>query len=94
MQIQSLGQEDSLEEEMPTYSSILAKIIPWTEEPGGLQPMGSLSQTRLSRHAHTHKPYIDELCKISEKSVNTSINIVYVKLGFSYFNVDNNTLLL
>ena len=36
-QIQSLGQEDPLEEEMATHSSILAWKIPWTEEPGGLQ---------------------------------------------------------
>ena len=39
-QVQSLGQEDSLEEEMATHPSILAWIIPWTEEPGGLQSMG------------------------------------------------------
>ena len=38
--IQSLGQEDPLEEEMATHSSILAWRIPWTEEPGGLQSMG------------------------------------------------------
>ena len=37
MQVQSLGQEDSLEEGMATHSSILAWEIPWTEEPGGLQ---------------------------------------------------------
>jgi len=37
----SLGQEDLLEEEMATHSSILAWEIPWTEEPGGLQSMGS-----------------------------------------------------
>ena len=40
-QVQSLGQEDPLEAEMATHSSILARIIPWTEEPGGLQSMGS-----------------------------------------------------
>ena len=39
-QIQSLGQEDPLEKEMETHSSILAWEIPWTEEPGGLQSMG------------------------------------------------------
>ena len=39
--VQSLGQEDPLEEEMVTPSSILAWRIPWTEEPGGLQSMGS-----------------------------------------------------
>ena len=41
MQVQSLGQEDHLEEGMATHSSILAWKIPWTEEPGGLQSMGS-----------------------------------------------------
>ena len=49
---QSLGQEDTLEEEMATHSSILAWRIPWTEEPGGLQLMGlQKSQTRLSKGA-------------------------------------------
>ena len=38
--VQSLGWEDPLEGGMTTYSSILAWRIPWTEEPGGLQPMG------------------------------------------------------
>ena len=37
MQAGSLGQEDPLEKEMATHSSILAWKIPWTEEPGGLQ---------------------------------------------------------
>ena len=41
MQVQSLGQEDSLEEEMATHSSILAWRIPWTEEPCRLQSTGS-----------------------------------------------------
>ena len=40
--VQSLGREDSLEKEMATHSSILAWRIPWTEEPGELQSMGSL----------------------------------------------------
>ena len=39
--VQSLSQEDPLEKEMATYSSILAWRIPWMEEPGGLQSMGS-----------------------------------------------------
>ena len=37
MQVQSLGREDSLKEEMATHFSILAWRIPWTEGPGGLQ---------------------------------------------------------
>ena len=39
-QVCSLSQKDPLKEEMATYSSILAWRIPWTEESGGLQPMG------------------------------------------------------
>ena len=39
--VQSLGWEDALEKEMATHSSILAWKISWTEEPGGLQSMGS-----------------------------------------------------
>ena len=38
-QVRSLGQEDPLEEEMATCSSILAWKIPWTDKPGGLQSM-------------------------------------------------------
>ena len=40
-QVQSLGWEDLLEKEMATHSSILALKIPWMEDPGGLQSMGS-----------------------------------------------------
>ena len=40
-QVQSLGQEDTLEKEMATHSSILAWRIPWTEKPGRLQSLGS-----------------------------------------------------
>ena len=40
-QVLSLGWEDPLEKEMATHSSILAKRIPWMEEPGGLQSTGS-----------------------------------------------------
>ena len=38
--VQSLGQEEPLEKEMATHSSILVRKIPWTEEPGGLQSRG------------------------------------------------------
>ena len=47
-QVQSLGREDALEKEMATHSSILAWKIPQTEEPGGLQSVGSQSHTQLS----------------------------------------------
>ena len=58
MQIGSLGWEDPLEESMATHISILAWRIPWTEEPGGLQSMGSQRWTwvkQLSMHTHTFK---------------------------------------
>ena len=58
MRVLSLGQEDSLEEDMATHSSIFAWIIPGTEEPGGLQFMGSkrLDQSDL---AHIHEWLLD-----------------------------------
>ena len=59
--VQPLGWEDPLEKERATHSSILARRIPWTEEPGGLQFMGLQSQTRVkqpSRHACMFKHVI------------------------------------
>ena len=46
-QVQSLGQEDLLEKEIVTHSSILAWEMPWTEEPSKLQSMESRDQTQL-----------------------------------------------
>ena len=53
MWVQSLGQEDPLEKEMATHSSILAWEIPSTEEPGGLQSMG-LQELDTTEHSCTH----------------------------------------
>ena len=55
MWVQSLGGEDPLEKEMTTCSSILAWEIPWTEEPGGLQSMGSqrVGHDLVTEHACT-----------------------------------------
>ena len=52
MGVRSLGWEDPLEEEKATHSSIPAWIIPRTEEPGGLQPVGQ-KEMRLSVHARS-----------------------------------------
>ena len=49
--VQSLGQEDPLEEGMATHSSILAWEIPWTQEPGRLHSMGV---TESNKTEHTH----------------------------------------
>ena len=55
--MQSLGREDPLEKGMATHSSILAWRIPWKEEPGRLQSMGSqrvMTKQLKHTHAHTH----------------------------------------
>ena len=49
------GSGGSLEEEMATHSSFLAWEIPWTEEPGGLQSMGSQESNTLKRLNHHHQ---------------------------------------
>ena len=51
--VQCLGWEDALEEEMATYSTILAWRTPWTEEPGGSWG-GTESDTTELTHTHTH----------------------------------------
>ena len=53
-QVQSLGWEDLLEKEMATHSSILAWKIPWTEEPGRLQSMGSQRIRHETEQLHFH----------------------------------------
>ena len=53
--VRSLGWEDPLEKEMAIHSSTIAWKIPWTEEPGRLQPMGLQSRTRLSDFTFTFK---------------------------------------
>ena len=53
--VRSLGQEDPLEKEIAMHSSTLAWKIPWTEEPGGLQSMGSQELDTTERlHFHFH----------------------------------------
>ena len=49
MQIQSLGQKDHPEKEISTHSSIVAWKIPWTEEPSGLQSMGSQKESNMTK---------------------------------------------
>ena len=55
MQLRSLGWEDSLEKEMVTRSSVLAGRIPWTEEPGGLQSLGTQGVGYDIETEHEHK---------------------------------------
>ena len=52
--VRVLGQEDPLEKKMAIQSSILAREIPWTEEPGGLQSMGSQESNMTQQLNHHH----------------------------------------
>ena len=70
MWVQSLGQEDPLEEEMATHSSILAWRIPWTKEPGRLQSMGSQESDmawRLNHYHHSQLKFCSRLWPWSRK---------------------------
>ena len=62
--VQSLGQLDPLEEGMATRSSILAWKIPWTEEPGGLQPVGShrVRHDGVTENPHNTIKYLVSVC--------------------------------
>ena len=71
--VPSLGGEDPLEKGMATHSSILAWRIPWTEEPGGIQSMGSPRVRRdwATQHSTQHSVHlpslnIDTVCAVSE----------------------------
>ena len=55
-QVPSLGQEDPLEKEMTTHSSILAWEIPWTEEPGGLQFHGIAKESDTTEQLNNNRP--------------------------------------
>ena len=73
MWVQSLGWKDPLEEGMATYSGIFAWRIPWTEEPGRLQSMGSqrIRHDWMTEHSSTHN------CNLLSKyviSVSSALN--------------------
>ena len=74
MWVQSLGQEDSLEEGMATHSSILAWRIPWTKEPGGLQSIGSQRVGYNWSHRTCSHTYINlshlSICSVTKKKRN------------------------
>ena len=53
-QVQSLGEEDPLEKEMATHSSILAWKIPWTEDPGGLYSPWGCKESDKTERLHFH----------------------------------------
>ena len=64
--VRSLGQEDTLEKDMATHSSVLAWRIPWTEEPGGLQSMGS---QRVEYDRTKHAPDVSQTYRRTDVSI-------------------------
>ena len=66
--VQSLGQEDPLEKEMAAHFSILAWRIPWTEEPGRLQSIGS--QKKIRQNLATKQNIIFSITVYAGKEVN------------------------
>ena len=72
----SLGQEDPLEEEMATHSSVLAWKIPWTEEPGRLYLAHGLAKSWTWLSMHTHKG----VQKVSEPDWKYKFNMLHVQL--------------
>ena len=78
--VQSLGWEDPLEKEMATHSSILAWRIPWTEEPGRLQSLGS-QRVRHDRATNTHThTYIYILLVLFLSKISNTL-IIFDRLG-------------
>ena len=72
--LQSLGQEDPLEEDMATHSSIFAWRIPWTEEPDGLQFIASQRIGHDWVTKHTHGPQLEyTLCEIQDLVLFTTV---------------------
>ena len=85
--VQSLGQEDPLEESMATHSSILAWRIPWTEEPGRLQSIGS-QKVGHDLVTEQHSRQIFNTLLIAKTFtllllVGISIDIAYMKINLS-----------
>ena len=90
MWVWSLGREDPLEEGMANHFRILAWEIPWTEEPGGQQSMGS-HRVRLNLTTKTTTTYTTWTARRSSKSILKEINSEYsleglmLKLKLQYF---------
>ena len=72
---------------MATPSSVLAWKIPWTKEPGGLQSMGSQSQTRLSTHSSTAVPQRNKNTAVRRNPVNRRIRCGRQVPAWSRFKV-------
>ena len=78
-QVQSLGQEDPLEKEMATHSSILARKIPWTDEPAGLQSM----ESQESDMTEQLKLSINPFCECTKRHWIVHIKMIFCNVNFT-----------
>ena len=89
MQVQPLGQEDPLEKEIATHSSILAWEIPWAEERGGLQSMGSQRvrhdlAAKQQQQQQRQKYWVSIRCILRSSGIDIIVNL-YPFSAPSYF---------
>ena len=96
--VQSLGQEDPLEKEMATHSSVLPWRIPWTEEPGGLQSMGSQRvrhdratslSLSLPKRNKTTQPEKDAFYLISHLQISPLYSLLPNSIVFTSISLNN-----
>ena len=95
-QVRSLGQADLLEKGMATHSSILAWRIPWREEPGGLQSMGSQRAIQLSDQHFNKLRFIYWKNLFVYKYFLTGLSLhhfvwIYILLSLIFFSSHNNS---
>ena len=81
--VRPLGQEDLLEKEMATHSNVLAWKIPWTEEPGGLESMGS----QLKQHSGGHEGLPEEQFHSPDSDVQTIFRWALASIPSSFLRV-------
>ena len=81
-QVRSLGREDPLEKEMAAHSSVLAWRVPWTEEPGGLQSIGSQRVRQVKQDLSNYK---SDKTEATEQPHSQSIQTVGCKIGLRMY---------
>ena len=103
MRVQSLGQEDLLEQKMATHSSIVAWNIPWTEEPGGSSSWACKeSDTTEHRGTHTHTHTHTHITPRLSERQNTLLCLKHLQeaqfnlcfCAWDYITADNNPFLI
>ena len=80
MWVWSLGQEDPPEEEMTAHSSLLVRLVPWTEEPGGLESVGSqrVGHNWASEHVHTHFHWEPSNINIKCINIDRTVRLIHL----------------